>query len=158
MCFVFQEEQWRWNPGCRECQSKFLQTPFHGVFTLNWFFLCASLSEFSHTPLSWRVVVYGRKILLTSRAVHFFLPNITSLKGVHSSRFDPEAPLHPDQLWLKLPSNLCLGKAFTCLLPLAERDSDAEAQSLRKHPCSSGFTPKNLLVRVQRGLTVPRGQ
>jgi len=64
---------------------------------------------------------------------------------------------HTDYLWPKRAISLCLGKAFECLLPLAERDSGAEARSLGKHPCSSGFTPQNLHVRVQQGPAAPWG-
>lgn len=56
----------------------------------------------------------GLKILFTIRAVHLFMPNMTSFNGVCSSSFHPAAPLCTDRLWAKLAISLCLGRASMC--------------------------------------------
>lgn len=108
-CFYFPswvEKQWGWDPGCGELQSKVLQAPCNGVFTLNCFFpLCLPQWIFSYGILL-KDCADGLKLLFASRD----MPKITSLNGVCSSWFHPKAPLHKGQLWTNLVTSLCLGK------------------------------------------------
>ena len=55
--------------------------------------LCFRQSVFSY-PNFLKGYSDGLKTLFTSRAVHLFMPGISSLNGVCSCRFGPEAPTH----------------------------------------------------------------
>lgn len=69
--------------------------------------------------------------------------NLQVLMGFAApSRFGPAAPLHTDRPWPKLAISTCPGKAFVCLLPLAERGLGAEAQSSGKHLAHRVLHPK----------------
>lgn len=82
---LFFQEQQGWNPGCGKCQSKFLQTPCNGVFTLKLICpLCFPQWTFSYATFM-KGCGDGLKIWLISRSVHLFVPNVTSLNGVCSS-------------------------------------------------------------------------